>query len=158
MSLWYHFASLEIFSKITLTKAFPQYWGRSANWYDWVARLFKRIQSRTILWTSWGSEAFWRDTCKYKGGGVRWQESSNAKADQQDKRCMQRVRKGPFLLILQQTERTLIAIRAWRFNMTNKQICFLFFVNIKREMNICCSPAVEDPGKECDKDGGGEVE
>ena len=25
-------------------------------------------------------------------------------------------------------------------------------------MNICCSPAVEDPGKECDKDGGGEVD
>ena len=35
----------------------------------WVARLYKRIQSRTRLWTSWGSEAFWRDTCKYKGGG-----------------------------------------------------------------------------------------
>ena len=42
--------------------------------------------------------------------------------------------------------------------MTDKQMCFLFFVNIKREMNICCSPAVEDPGKECDKDGGGEVD
>ena len=28
----------------------------------------------------------------------------------------------------------------------------------KKGMNICCSPAVEDPGKECDKDGGGEVD
>ena len=32
------------------------------------------------------------------------------------------------------------------------------FVNLKKGMNICCSPAVEDPGKECDKDGGGEVD
>ena len=73
-------------------------------------------------------------------GGMLWQESSNAKADQQDKRCMQRVRKGPFLLILQQTERTLIAIRAWRFNMTNsfskiefslrKYNCFNYFFTL----------------------------
>ena len=34
----------------------------------------------------------------------------------------------------------------------------VFFVNFKKAMNICCSPAVEDPGKECDKDGSGEVD
>ena len=28
----------------------------------------------------------------------------------------------------------------------------------KKGMNVCCSPAVEDPGAECDKDGCGEVD
>ena len=35
-------------------------------------------------------------------------------------------------------------------------MCFLSIS--KKGMNICCSPAVEDPGKECDKDGRGEVD